>query len=97
MRELQNLIERLFILANRHVIDMETLERSGHMAFPGEQERPAPADQPPERTPGASLKDTEKNLIMQTLERCGGNKARAAKELGIDRSTLWRKLQSFER
>ncbi|MCD8084429.1 MAG: AAA family ATPase, partial [Clostridiales bacterium] len=33
--------------------------------------------------------------IRQALEQCGGNKGRAADALGIDRSTLWRKMQKY--
>lgn len=35
----------------------------------------------------------EKQLILDTLESCNGCKAKAARKLGISRTTLWRKLQ----
>ncbi|MCK5202642.1 MAG: hypothetical protein KAR15_02175 [Desulfobacterales bacterium] len=37
----------------------------------------------------------EKNYIRWVLARCEGNKTRAAKIMGIDRVSLWRKLKRF--
>lgn len=34
-------------------------------------------------------------VILATLDERGGNQARAAEELGISRTTLWRKLQEY--
>lgn len=34
----------------------------------------------------------EKQLILRTLESCGGNKSKAARLLNIDSSTLYRKM-----
>ena len=40
-----------------------------------------------------SLADVEKEHILAVLEEVGGNKARAAKVLGISSTTLWRKMR----
>ena len=40
-----------------------------------------------------SLRDTERNLILRVLREVKGNKYRAAKKLGITRSTLYGKLR----
>jgi transcriptional regulator of acetoin/glycerol metabolism len=40
-----------------------------------------------------SLKDTEREQILKVLEATGNNKSRAAKILGIERKTLYRKLE----
>lgn len=37
----------------------------------------------------------EEEQIRQALEKCNGNRTRTAKLLGIDRSTLWRKMQKY--
>ncbi|MBW2334980.1 MAG: hypothetical protein JRF06_07805 [Deltaproteobacteria bacterium] len=41
----------------------------------------------------ASLKDTEKSLILKVLQETEGNKYQAAKRLDITRSTLYGKLR----
>jgi DNA-binding NtrC family response regulator len=52
----------------------------------------------PER-PAASLKelvnDFERRVIAQALERCGGNRSRAARELGLTRQGLSIKIRKY--
>ena len=43
-----------------------------------------------------SLAEMEKKHIAFTLERCGGNKSKTARELGISRSTLREKMKLYE-
>jgi transcriptional regulator of acetoin/glycerol metabolism len=42
-----------------------------------------------------SLEEHEKNYILWVLEKCEGNKTKAAKIMGIDRVSLWRKVKRF--
>ena len=42
-----------------------------------------------------SLREIEKRAIFDAIERCDGNRTKAARLLEIDRSTLRRKLQEF--
>ncbi len=44
----------------------------------------------------AVLEDVETEHILDTLRRCKGNRAEAARRLGIGRNTLWRKLKRIE-
>ena len=46
-------------------------------------------------TPGRSLKDVEKEMILMTLEDTEGNRTHAAKILGISRRTLQLKLKEY--
>ena len=38
----------------------------------------------------------EQERIRQALEQCGGSRTQAARLLGMDRSTLWRKMQKYQ-
>ncbi|MFH1243546.1 MAG: sigma-54 dependent transcriptional regulator [Pseudomonadota bacterium] len=42
-----------------------------------------------------SLEDQEKHYIQWILEKCEGNKTKAAKTMGIDRVSLWRKMKRY--
>jgi two-component system, NtrC family, response regulator AtoC len=43
----------------------------------------------------ASVAELERKRILDTLERCGGNQTRAARELGISRNTLLARLDAY--
>jgi two-component system, NtrC family, response regulator AtoC len=43
-----------------------------------------------------TLKDLEKEYIMRVMETVHGNKTEAAKTLGVDRTTLYRKLEEYK-
>jgi two-component system, NtrC family, response regulator HydG len=44
---------------------------------------------------GRSLRDVEKDHILQIIEECDGNQSRAARVLGVDRVTLHNRLKSY--
>ncbi|MGH9629872.1 MAG: sigma-54-dependent transcriptional regulator [Bryobacteraceae bacterium] len=80
VRQIQHLVERLCILAPQNRIDE-----------PGV--RAAIASMQPRDSAGESLADLETEQIRKVLSTVGGNKSRAAKILGIERKTLYRKLE----
>lgn len=86
IRELSNVIERAMVLSNDH--DMISEE---NLAFVMNVDADVPRS--PSVQPGHSMKAYEKALIEETLRRCGGNRAEAAKALGISQSTIWRRLK----
>ncbi|MBX3728151.1 MAG: sigma-54-dependent Fis family transcriptional regulator [Candidatus Sumerlaeia bacterium] len=45
---------------------------------------------------GMTMRDAERELIRATLAELGGNKARAARVLGVGRKTLYRKLEEYQ-
>jgi transcriptional regulator with PAS, ATPase and Fis domain len=81
VRELENAIERALVLGAGDVIDAPDLPDSI---------RTAPAK--PAGVDGRRLADIEREHIAGTLESVAGNKAAAARVLGLDRKTLYRKL-----
>lgn len=86
VRELENVIERAMIISRGQIsIGVEHL--------PGEfRARPGIGDR--RHTP-MSIQDLEHQHIERTLRYHGGNRTRAAKELGISRATLINKIKLF--
>ena len=59
--------------------------------------RSAAAGAPTRELPrGATLREIERDAIAQAIRDCKGNRTQAAQLLGIDRSTLRRKIKEFE-
>jgi DNA-binding NtrC family response regulator len=81
VRQLQHLIERLVILAPGGRIDADAVSD----ALLDSASEDASLSE--------TLKDTEREQIMKVLDATGNNKSRAAKILGIERKTLYRKLE----
>jgi transcriptional regulator with PAS, ATPase and Fis domain len=80
VRQMQHLIERLCILASGARIDDWAV-------------RDAIGTMQPSEGATETLADTEADQIRKVLAASGGNKSRAAKILGIERKTLYRKLE----
>jgi DNA-binding NtrC family response regulator len=79
IRQLQHMMERLTILAPGHRIDADAVRE----AIDQMDSRDASSD---------TLADTEAEQIRRVMAATNGNKSRAAKILGIERKTLYRKL-----
>lgn len=85
VRELENAIEHAFVLCRSGVVEGRHLPP--HLRTDGAGESA--------RLPrGLTLAAMERFLIRDALRRHGDNRAEAARELGIDRSTLFRKLKA---
>jgi len=82
VRELENTIERAVILAQNPVIEVADLTQQNLMpAHP--------------ISPAISLKQVEKNHILNVLTETGGNYTEAARILGISRMTLYNKAKAY--
>ncbi|HAR62988.1 MAG: hypothetical protein DKM50_03830 [Candidatus Margulisiibacteriota bacterium] len=89
IRELENIIERGIILTKNELLTLEDVpsEIYKNMA----EEVPAPV--PTSNTLIIPLVESERIIILNALKCTQGNIRQAAKALGIDRSTLYRKLR----
>ncbi len=88
VRKLENIVERGVAVAAGIRIEVADLPEALR----------APATRGFRRTTGdmATLEDMERDYIGWVLAQCAGNQQLAAQRLGIDRTTLWRKLKRFE-
>jgi len=94
VRELRNVIERACLLSSG-VIEPEHLLLDAGPVLPATAAAvPAPAVEA--KPAGKLLRDAEQDIILQTLAACGGNKTRAAAQLGVSVKTLYNKLKRFE-
>jgi len=82
VRELEHVVERAAVLATGDVIDGALLGLDGDP-----QKAPLPE--------AITLEEAERYLIDRALERAMGNVNDAARELGLSRSALYRRLQRF--
>jgi Nif-specific regulatory protein len=81
VRELRNVLERASILCDGPLIDVEHLSLA------------APEEAPP--LSSTDLAGLERQAITQVLRDAAGNKARAAKQLGISRTQLYSRLRKY--
>jgi DNA-binding NtrC family response regulator len=91
VRELQNAIERAVVLTRFDEIVIEDLPEPVR-AY--KRTSLLPAD---DGAPFLPMQEVEKRYILRVLEAVGGNKTSAARILGFDRRTMYRKLERFEK
>ena len=88
VRELENVVERAVALAESEFIGPDDLPRAL-------QERKSQDLLSSAVAQGFTLDQLEREFIERVLELEGGNKTRAAQRLGLDRKTLYRKLEEY--
>ncbi len=111
VRELRNVLERAAILCGEREVQPEDLRLSkATLAAPpatpsvpsvpsvpsASRMEPAPESGNPAADARAHLKQMERRMIVEALERNQGNKAAVARELGIPLSTLKRRLKEYQ-
>jgi DNA-binding NtrC family response regulator len=89
IRELRNVIERATILSDTEFIEMRHLPPT--LVSRGEETLPSMTI-----TPGTTVDEAERRLIILTLEHTRNNKTRAAEVLGISLKTLHNKLNRMK-
>lgn len=90
LRELRNVIERLVVIVEENMIDVEQLPIQINR-----YERPVYSNGSLTIPLGSSIEDVEKTLIHHTLTSVGNNKSEAARILGFSRQTLHNKLNDY--
>ncbi len=88
VRELENIIQRMIILAESDHIDTAVLPSRL-------TEQKDPRGHALDYLPPQSLDEVEAYFIRKTLRETHGDRALAAEILGIDKSTLWRKVKRY--
>ena len=112
VRELENTVQRAAIMAPDDLIEAEHIILGGQRGLSRPVAVPAPAvesvmptpaanDAPPSATPDAPLKvrsvrDMERDLILETLAAVGGSRKKAIEKLGISERTLRYKLARYK-
>ncbi len=89
VRELENVLERMVLLEDRETLDRDSLpeklvanpDRGAKSFFEGK--------------PRATLEELEREYLLQVLESTGWQKKKASSILGINASTLYRKIQRY--
>lgn len=90
VRELRNTMERMVVLARSSQLTVADLP-------PNIRQRQGERAPRPAALATGSLKNAEREKILAVLEKHGGNRSRAALELGISRRTIIRKLAEYSK
>ncbi|MDT0644548.1 sigma-54 dependent transcriptional regulator [Zunongwangia sp. F363] len=85
VRELQFVIERAVIMAENNILKAEDLSFSAIETAPEIQEMD-----------DMRLETVEKNAILKVIDKNKGNISKSAKELGITRAALYRRLDKYD-
>lgn len=88
VRELENILEHALIICREAVIHPDHLPDYLRQRKAAKQKPPAQIVPPTSPIP-------EHQRILEVLEKTGGHRIKAARELGMERTTLWRKMKKY--
>lgn len=88
IRELENVLERAFVVCNSDTIRVDCLPKT--LWIHDTLQKPEDSI-----NINQTMAETEKLLIQNILNKHKGHRGKAAQELNIDRSTLWRKVKKY--
>ncbi len=91
-RELENIIERSLALCGKEDVQLHHLPAE----LQGQTQKRMPHLPVRNMDTQKSLDENEREYILEVLKNVNGNKTQAAKIIGIDRVSLWRKLKKYE-
>jgi transcriptional regulator with PAS, ATPase and Fis domain len=93
IRQLENAIEHAFVMCFGDTINLEELpdeiksDWSGAVRLPTEKKQSLPTQKP--------RGFVTREQLLDVLEQCRWNKSEAARQLGVDRTTIWRKMKKL--
>jgi len=104
VRELENIMHRAVLMAQGNVIDEQAIllpassrpVAQAPAAAAPQAAAPSSAPRKPNELVGRTVGDVEKELILDTLDHCLGNRTQAAQVLGISIRTLRNKLKQYQ-
>lgn len=91
IRELEGIVERACALCEGNIIELDHVHLYENMR-PTENGRPT-LETSTTSYSGKTLKELEDMIIHRVVEANGGSISKAARELGLNRSTVWRRLR----
>jgi DNA-binding NtrC family response regulator len=86
IRELKNLVERTLLVSGKPVLQADDFRRESRSEYAGDGMR---------TLEGMTLEKMERHVILQALKRRDNNLSQVAKELGISRAALYRRLEKL--
>jgi len=92
VRELRNLVERAVLMTEDGVLDPADFETIRGSAGASDEAETGGFALP---AAGVNLEEVERSLVVQALERAGGNQTRAAKLLGLHRDQIRYRIEKF--
>ena len=95
IRELQNMIERAVALSKSEIINVDELPLPVPVEEFAALSRNPLDDERKKSFIVTTLAEQEKNAIIETLNKYGGNQTKVSQVLGISTTTLWRKIKKY--
>jgi len=96
VRELENVIERAVLFADDTLVRADDIKLQESVISPNSQAKGhVSMETTHKKIEVKSLKEVERETIVESLHRWGGNKSQAAKELGISRRTILNKIGEY--
>jgi len=92
IRQLRNVIERTALFCNKEQIDADDLQFGSH---PGADRPARPKYSVPLPQEGCDIKDIERQLLQQALERTAWNQSHAARLLNVSRDQIRYKMNKY--
>ena len=91
IRELENILEHALLICQDSIVEPHHLP----LSLKVELQRPSVPKEESAKPLTAARQESEKERIHDVLRRHNWNRGRSARELNIDRTTLWRKMRKY--